>query len=218
MLLEEARWFGDVMRQMEPARIFPMCDVGSSSERFRTEEQPWIDDYIFRPARERGYVISHMDRRDEPGVDIVGDLADDDFLERLIRMKFQSIFCSNLLEHVVGREAIATALAASVSAGGYLFVSCPFRFPFHPDPIDTMFRPGPEELAALFPGTRIYRQAIIAGGTYLRVATRRPRSFVRKATRFGASVSGPERLWAATRQIPWLFRTFQETCLVLQKA
>ena len=58
--------------------------------------------------------------------------------------------CCNVLEHVPNAADIATALAALVPPGGYVFASVPRRYPYHPGPIDTLFRPRVDELAGLF--------------------------------------------------------------------
>jgi hypothetical protein len=58
--------------------------------------------------------------------------------------------CCNVLEHVPNRDELATAIESLVSRGGYLFVTVPRRYPYHPGPIDTMFRPGVEELGSMF--------------------------------------------------------------------
>jgi hypothetical protein len=163
MLIQEAHWFRQQLASLEPAQIFPMCNVGSSTAAFRTRDQPWIEEAIFAPVARRGYVVKHLDAKPASGVDIVGDLGDPEFLKRVSCMEFKSVFCSNLLEHVVQRDAICRTLVSIIPSGGHLFISVPFSFPYHPDPIDTGFRPGIEGLAALFSGTRLVRSAIVTG-------------------------------------------------------
>lgn len=207
MLIEEARWFSRRVLEMDPARVFPMLDAGSSSERFRKRVQPWIDAHLFRPMRERGLRVTHADATDAPGVDLVGDFRDGGFVERLVRMRFQSVMCCNLLELVPNREEIARALSAVVPRGGYLFASANFSYPYHPEPVDTMFRPGVEELAGLFPSTVLETGEILRCGTYLSYVAR------------GAYIPflNPRSRRATLLHLPWLFRPFQVTCLVLRK-
>ena len=50
MLIQEAQWFAEQLALMEPAQVFPICNVGSSTEGFRTQDQPWIDELIFAPV------------------------------------------------------------------------------------------------------------------------------------------------------------------------
>src|SRR5439155_585361 len=132
-----------------------------------SQQQPWIDELIFAPARAAGRTVLHLDAKSAEGVDIVADLSDRLAISGLAAGGFRSILCSNLLEHVVDRTQIALALLEIVPQRGYLFVSGPYRYPLHPDPIDSMFRPTPRELAGLFPGTRLQREAIIKNGRYL---------------------------------------------------
>ena len=222
MLVREAKWFAQRFRELGDDALFPMLNIGSHTEEFRTREQPWIDRYVFAPPRRRGLKVVHLDIRQAPGVDLVGDLTVPAFLEKIAAMKFRSAFCSNLLEHVPSREAICAAAVGAVEPGGYLIVSCPNNFPYHPDPIDTMFRPSVEELASLFPNTEIVRGELVPSGTLTGYIAAKFASdplalgrnlFKRKAQVVKATDSGMSvRSW-----IPWLWRTFYQTCIVLKK-
>src|SRR5205085_4736707 len=57
--------------------------------------------------------------------------------------------------HVTDRQIVCAAIWSLLPPGGFLILTVPYRFPYHEDPIDTMFRPSVEELAQLFPGTAI---------------------------------------------------------------
>lgn len=219
MLIEEAKWLARQIAELEPDRVYPLLDVGSSTQRFRTEEQPWIDQEIFAPARRAGHPVSHLDAKPADGVDIVADLGDPLALEGLARRGYRSVFCSNLLEHVEDRDAIARALVGLVPKGGYLFVSCPYKYPRHPDPIDTMFRPTPQELAAIFDGTRLDRQAVIRDGNYLDELRRTPAASLKLLLRLLLPFYKPAAWRRAAlqlgRSLPWIFRRFEASCVVL---
>ncbi len=222
MLIEEARWLGDQLRVLEPGRVYPLLDVGSSTAKFRSLEQPWIDASIFGPARAAQRTVIHLDAKAAPGVDIVADLGDPATVASLAKRDFKSVLCSNLLEHVADPQRIARTLLQLVPAGGYLFVSCPYRYPFHPDPIDTLFRPTPQELADLFPGTTIHRQAVVRDGTYLDQIGSAPGDFVRLLARLLLPFYRPanwRRAWTQLiHHLPWAFRRFEATCVVLVRA
>ncbi len=222
MLIEEARWLGDQLQRLDPDRVYPLLDVGSSTAKFRSLEQPWIDRSIFAPARAAKRTVMHLDAKAAPGVDIVGDLADPATVAALTRQAFKSVMCSNLLEHVADRHSIASTLLALVPGGGYLFVSCPYRYPFHPDPIDTRFRPTPQQLAELFPGTRIVAQAVVRDGTYLDHLRSSPRDSIRLLARLLLPFYKPanwRRAWThVSNHLPWAFRRFEATCVVLVRA
>jgi len=210
MLIEEAKWLARQIAELEPGRVFPLLDVGSSTERFRSIEQPWIDREIFASARLAGHAVSHLDAKPAAGVDIVADLGDAGAIEVLARRGYRSVFCSNLLEHVEDRETIARALVGLLPPGGYLFVSCPYRYPFHPDPIDTMFRPTPQD-----------REAVIANGNYFAELRRTPLATLRLLARLLLPFYKPQA-WRRAQQefrhyLPWMFRRFAATCVVLER-
>lgn len=222
MLLREAKWFAARLRELGDDALFPLLNVGSHTEQFRTREQPWIDRHIYAPLRTRGGKVVHTDIKDAPGVDLVGDLTKPDFLEAVGRMRFRSACCMNLMEHVPNREEIGRAVVAAVQPGGYLLVSCPNVFPYHPDPIDTLYRPGVEDFAALFPGTTIVKGEKLACGTLATYLFSRfasdPTALVRMLTKRKAqAVKQTEQGLSARQWVPWLWRTFYQTCLVLKK-
>jgi hypothetical protein len=227
MLIDEARWFAGTLGSVEKSHISPMIDVGSSTEEYRKEQQPWIDRFVFGPLRKNGVEVVHVDAREGPGVDIVGDVSDPEFIAGLHIAGVKSVFCASLLEHVKNRQELSLILTQLVPINGYLFISCPYSFPFHPDPIDTMFRPDIFELARLFPHTSIVSSDIVNCGTYLGHFLRktRHRGLLRSATGMFARPREPgsgKRLFAAGEgswvyRIPWLFRDLRVTCLALRK-
>ena len=215
MLKEEAHWFGQQIAEADPASLFPMCNIGSSTESHRTEVQPWIDELIFRPAQARGRVV-HMDIKEAPGVDLVGDLADPRFLERLKSMGFQSVFCSNLLEHIEQPDDLCRTLATLLPERGLLFASCPHQYPYHPDPIDTMFRPGIGELAEMFPGTALLTSRLINEGRYLGHQAEPLRTALLVAR--GMMPFYRPKNWRMNRAyVPWIFRRVSAVCVILKK-
>ncbi len=118
MLWREAKWFAAEMQKLTDAELHPMLNIGSHTEEFRKREQPWIDRYLFAPARDKGLSVVHSDLQSLPGVDLVGDLLDPVFLAKIAALRFRSVFCANLLEHVTNREEIAAALVKAVESGG----------------------------------------------------------------------------------------------------
>ena len=89
MLIQEAKWIGREISRIGSPNITPILDVGSSTKEYREKFQPWIDKYIFKQLREKKLEVKHLDIKDSPGVDIVGDLTDLRFLEELTRYKLQ---------------------------------------------------------------------------------------------------------------------------------
>jgi hypothetical protein len=224
MLIPEAKWFAARMKALPDEALFPLLNLGSQTGEYRRTEQPWLLRYVFEPLQRRGKVV-HSDLQSGEGIDLSGDLSDPAFREQLKGMRFQSIVCSNLLEHVVNRDEFVRHITPILPAGGLLFVSVPYRFPYHPDPIDTMYRPTPDELAALFPGTEVVDKAIVRCGTYsshlMRCFWWSPKrmlgKFIPRRMPALAQSKQAEAGSPVKRLFPWLFRSFRASCLILRK-
>jgi SAM-dependent methyltransferase len=159
MFVEEAKWIRAVLARQGHGPGVRVLDIGSSTLQFRQEVQPHIDAEIFAPLREGGAVVTHLDAKPQDGVDVVCDLTDPATdAVAVVGATFDVVLCCNLLEHVTDREATARAASALLAANGRLLVTVPQRYPEHHDPIDTLYRPKPHELAGLFervdPGLR----------------------------------------------------------------
>jgi SAM-dependent methyltransferase len=150
VLRAEAAWLGRRLERLSPQDLSPLLSVGSGEAELRAT-QPWLDERVYAPLVRRGVRVLHHELHPGPGVDVAGDLTDPAFLARLAELGVRSVMCCNVLEHVPDPQGIAAAIEAAVAPGGYALVTVPRRFPYHPGPIDTMFRPSPEELRGLFP-------------------------------------------------------------------
>ncbi len=144
---EVALWLPEVLGRLPLGEGAAVLDIGSSTLAFRQVVQPHIDAEVHRPMRDRGAEIVHMDAKADEGVDVVADMTREDFLPTMLSRQFDLVLCANLIEHVTDRSRTVTALRALVAPSGHLAVTVPHRYPFHADPIDTMFRPSPAELA-----------------------------------------------------------------------
>lgn len=149
MFPQESLWIKERLLEMDLSKLEGALDIGSSSLDFRTHVQPYIDQNIFSLLRDHGVPVSHMDIKDDVGVDIVCDFSDVDQL-RSIEQKFDLVFCANVLEHLVDRAPFIKALTEFLNPGGYLIVTVPGNYRLHDDPIDTGFRPTDKELKELF--------------------------------------------------------------------
>jgi len=217
MLYKEALWLGDLIGKTAPTKIFPMLNIGSSTAEFRKKTQPWIDGHVFDPATEKGFCVVHTDIKEAPGVDISGDFNDPEFVVQLAAMGFNSVLCSNLLEHVENRQEICERIETIVRPGGYVIVTCPYEYPYHPDPIDTLFRPTPCELEELFRHSKKKTSTILSCGTHFDRLVRNPRLLFRTIARLCLPVYKPGVWWQTLVLQRWLFREFRVSCVVLEK-
>jgi len=152
MVLEEAKRIRKILAKLKLCCESVVLDIGSSSEKFRCVDQPYIDYYVFRPLRKIGAKIIHIDIKKEKGVDIVCDLASSE-TEELIKTipPADVVLCTSLLEHVNNREIVLSRIRNLTKPGGTIILTVPYVFHYHPDPIDTGYRPSNTELECLFP-------------------------------------------------------------------
>ncbi len=219
MHIRESIWIRDRLAAIRDEALFPVLDVGSSTLDYRTRVQPFVDANVFAPLRARGGKVLHTDIKQARGVDIVGDLLDPSFRERLRSLGVRTALVNNLLHHLPDRAPVARAVAEIVPCGGFILVSGPYRYPRHYDPIETMYRPTPEEAAAEFPGTEIVERAIIDSGNWWSwtAGERGGRSLGRFLIRIAAPFHRPGE-WARTvPHVPYLFKHMKAYAALLRK-
>jgi hypothetical protein len=217
MLAGEAKWVSRVVTAL-PAEAFPLLNVGSQTREFRERDQPAIESHVFAPLRAAGRSVVHTDLREGDGIDVSGNLTDASFRADLIAAHgIKSILCCNVLEHVPDPSMLAASLAKLVDAtGGHLIVTVPRSFPYHPDPIDTMFRPSPADLARMVaPLVEVSSAEVRAGrlpGYVISRAMRSSRSAVdnyRAAATTAETTRPPRTLGDLTS---YVIRPFVVTC------
>lgn len=216
MLKNEAIWLSKQIYSLNPEYVCPILNVGSSTEKFRKKTQPWIENHLFKPLRGKGFNIIHTDLKKDEGVDIAGDLCDPNFFKEISKLNIKSVLCSNLLEHLENREQFCEAISSILPIGGYLFVTVPYQYPYHPDPIDTMFRPSIDELEKLFPSlTKLHGEIVYSKYN----GTRLPFLIFAFAfvVRLMIPIYKPSTWRDSFRRFPWLFKTVASTCIVFKK-
>ena len=128
------------------------------------------------------------------------------------------MLCCNLLEHVIEPDRLACHCLDLVAAGGLLFVTVPFSYPYHRDPIDTMYRPNPAELAELLRGARLLDSTILdTGVSYLDAVRERPWLLLRHLWRLPIPFLSFERWKRSMARLYWLAAEYRITCAVFEK-
>lgn len=216
MLEVEAAWLRARLAELGDGELSPLLNLGSSDLHFRTCVQPWIDREVFAPLRARGAAIVHSDLKALPGVDIAADALGDEGARRLAAVGARAILCCNMFEHVTDRAALARRCAALVPAGGVLIVTVPRSYPYHPDPIDTYYRPDPEDMSReLFPELRCVRAEVVVGPTYAPELMRRPWLVVRDLRKLAGLRDSPSG--TAGSRLRWLRRPYTVSCALLRR-
>lgn len=220
MRIEEARLLADWIASLNLPRGAVCLNVGSSTADFRQRIQPHIQRELFGPLEALGLRIVHCDAKAEPGVDEVGDLLDPAFRRRLQAYRAPVMICSNLLEHLTDPQTFASACGELVAVGGRGFITVPYSYPYHPDPIDTMLRPTPDELADMLPGWDLERGEILISGTYrddLRQMPNGSAVLFRQLVRTLMPFYRASQWKHIAHRLLWLFRPFSISVVQMRK-
>jgi SAM-dependent methyltransferase len=167
MLRAEAAWLARELEQLPVDDLSPLLSIGSGHAEL-TRDQPWINDVVYRPLQERGVRVLHHELAPGPAVDVAGDLTDPRFAATLAGLDVRSIMCCNVLEHLPYPAETAATIERLVAPRAYAIVTVPRRYPYHPGPIDTMFRPSPDDLRRLLPALAEMQKAEIRCESLLR--------------------------------------------------
>ena len=217
MRVSEAAWIASALADIPVAARGPLLNVGSSTAAFREKKQPHIDHLVFAPLRAAGVEVVHTDLKPEIGVDVAGDLREPTLQAALRARAAGVVLCSNMLEHVADPPGLARILRSLVSAG-HLVVTVPHSYPYHPDPIDTGYRPTPSEIGALFPDCEVIRAEIVEDTTLLGEFIQSGTSGLVSAARLMCGALRPIALNGRIHRgrLPWLVRRFSASCVVLR--
>lgn len=219
MRVTEAKWIGGQLAELDERGISPLIELGSSTGLFRSQLQPHIDREIHAPLTARGVEVIHCDLKADEGVDVAGDIFDPEIQAALRKVGAHSILCCNMFEHVVDRARLAETCDALLAPGGFMIVTVPHSYPLHLDPIDSYYRPSPEQIAAMFPGYRLMAGGVISDTTYLAdiiASGNYLRTFLRLAARI--VLFRGRRDWVVrNHRLLWLFRPYKIAAVVLEK-
>ncbi|MFT3727191.1 MAG: hypothetical protein QM759_05145 [Terricaulis sp.] len=218
MLKCDAIWLQQALARFSSEELSPIVNIGSSTKHFRTVEQPFIDELIFAPLAARGVKVIHVDLKAGDGVDISTDIFNNAGLEEVRKHAPKSVICTHMFEHVVSREDLAARLMALLPMNGLFFITVPSSYHQHNDPIDTMFRPTPEELAALFPGQQIMEKQSLAGDSYWMHVRKRPVTlFFRHFFRFFVPFLGWQKWKRSMGKLYWLYNPYRVSAIAGRK-
>jgi hypothetical protein len=214
----DAEWLGRTLAGLPVEELSPLLNLGASTRHFREVEQPYIAELVFRPLAARGVAVIHSDLKVAEGVDIAGDVFDDGDFARLVAAAPRAVICTHMFEHVLDRAELARRLLALLPPGGLFFVTVPSSYHEHHDPIDTLYRPTPDELAALFAGQQILEKTELSGDTYWSHVARRPVTlFLRHFFRFLAPFLGLKAWKRSMRKLYWLFHRYKVAAVIGRK-
>jgi hypothetical protein len=152
MFKVEAIWIAKclqyVSENLEGASGY-VLNLGSSTKRYREVQQPFIDELIFSPMKDKFNFI-HADAKSGSGIDLSGDFCSDLFWRQVNERSYDVVICSNLLTHVLDIDIIINNINRITKRRAYVIITSPFIYPYCSDPHDSKFRPSCQRLASLF--------------------------------------------------------------------
>ncbi len=220
MRIEEAKYIGELVKRYTDDNEVRLLNIGSSTKDFRSKVSPYIDAEIFSPLEGLNVEITHFDLKDEEGVDISGDIFDSKIQENLKAVNPNLILACNLLEHLdLGlREEFPSVIDRIIEKEGVIIITVPYSYPLHFDPIDTYYRPSPDELCLLFPQYDVIESTRIVSSNYL---SEFRKSGLNEKLKIIARVFTPfyrPRTWLCImHRFLWLFRPYIVSCVALKK-
>lgn len=169
MRFEESEEIAKILSDLNYKNYFKTClNLGSGDIAQMSKSKPWVDKNVFAALSLERVKIIHVDAFRFPGVNLVQDLSLPDALNFVSTTDTPRLFIlANVLEHIpaVAREGLINKIYSAMSIGDALLITVPYDYPFHADPIDTMYRPSPRELTSLAPlAWRV--QLIVTSGSY----------------------------------------------------
>jgi hypothetical protein len=219
MMRCDAEWLGHMLARCANEELSPIVNVGASTGHFREVQQPHIQALVFGPLAARGVRVVHSDLKAADGVDLAGDVFNDSDFARIKACNPRAVICTHMLEHVPDRGELARRLIALLPERGLFFVTVPSSYHEHHDPIDTMYRPSPAELAALFAGHEILDQSELTGETYWSHVRKRPFViFFRHFFRFFVPFFGWRAWKRSMRKLYWLANPYKVSAVMGRKA
>jgi hypothetical protein len=214
----EARHLVELLSRLPADALSPMANIGSGTLRHRSVDNPWIERVLIDGLKAKGIEIIHIDQRDGDGIDLKADLSDEAGIDAIRARHPRAVLCTNVLEHVADLKGFCAALARLVDAGGYLIVTVPRSYPYHRDPIDTMFRPTPEDIAALFPHFTPLVMEVQDTESYWYKLRQRPWLILRQILRAPFPFLGFTKWKRSMSKLYWLFAPYQQSIFIGIKA
>jgi SAM-dependent methyltransferase len=216
MLLAESEWLRSIIEELNLPSGVKVLNFGSQRSSI-LRYQPYIEENIYRPVARKQWELLNFDLFPGEGVDISGDIMYDDCFSALVKREFGVVFLFNVLEHLADRTSICSRIEQLLSKGGYIFVSVPFKYPIHNDPIDNRFRPTPDEVLQLFPLCALVKADIIIDKSFLFYLQRNKRRALKYILRLLTPFYKYSNWKTQVALIPYIFRSFQVTVVVLKK-
>jgi hypothetical protein len=149
MLIKEAKKINEYIETFLKDKKGIAINIGSSTADFIDISQPYIRNLVLNPLS-LNFKILNIDIKNQEGVDLVADFTTPEGQQSIASLNGNLYLISNLLEHIPDYNLGIQSIIKLLNSGDVLILSGPKSFPYHPDPIDNMFRPSLKVLQSYF--------------------------------------------------------------------
>ncbi|MFT3918496.1 hypothetical protein [Cloacibacterium sp.] len=222
MLVEESIWIAEKIKEILPEEPFPVLNIGSSTLAYRTEKQPFIQNNIFNLFSDEKKQVIHLDMKRDDGIDLVGDLSDENFRRLVKELKPKLILCNNILMYLNKntRKELSKILFEILAENGYLIITNSLVFPPSPDPVEAYYRATPEKIyKSLFDNFYLIDQNIAKTEySFYKFLKSKPKLILIKLLRFFMPWYKSKEWWFMMKYYLFdLKKNYSSTCLFLRK-
>jgi hypothetical protein len=190
-----------------------IINLGSGNIEHLEKTKPWVSKNVFNLFKKSKAKILHVDAENFPGVDIVQDLSQPNALSFCDSLKGSKLFLlANVLEHIPKKahaEFLKKIYSKMKSKDG-LIITVPYDYPYHADPIDTMYRPSPNDLKKLLPLTWLEGEIIRSGSYKEEFRNMNTSKKIRKLLKPIWIFQKPTK-WLENHRLFYLFKKYQIT-------
>lgn len=213
MRLEESVAIKEILDKHQSGNdIFKIViNLGSGDVQRLVRTKPWVNENVIQPLVARQSKIMNVDVAAFPGVDLVQDLSLPNALDFVDGTPRPRLFVlSNVLEHIPAsaRPDILDKIYRKMDEGDSFLITAPFDYPYHPDPIDTMYRVHPDQLVELLPLDWKEKRLVSSGSYREEFGRMKFLKKVRKLLKPFVIFQSPKK-WMANHRLLYLFKDYK---------
>lgn len=217
MLINESIWIKEQINKFEFKEGTRILNFGAQDINY-LKYQKYIVENVYTPLEKKKCKIINFDLKPGTGIDVYGDLSDENVFQKVKDLKCEYILLFNVLEHVDNVKLFVSLIKKLLNEGNIIMITVPFNYPYHEDPIDNLLRPTPGEIKEMFEGFILLEERIITDYKFIYYLLTNYRLLIKYVIRLSTPFYKYER-WK-TNIIPklkYLFSSFKVSGVILKK-
>ena len=211
MRLEESLKIKNIIKKHRAYKN--IINLGSGNVEQLMKTKPWVSKNVFDLLKKQRAKILHVDTENFPGVGIVQDLSQPNSLSFCDKLEGSKLFIlANVLEHIPKKAhaELLNKIYSKMKSKDGLIITVPYDYPYHADPIDTMYRPSPNELKKLLPLKWLEGEILSAGSYKEEFRQMNTLKKIRKLLKPFWIFQKPTK-WLESHRLFYLFKKYQMT-------